>query len=211
MRFSPEPPFSPFADPAIGAAFANVTVAGLAAESFIRAVQNKVKRFVSKFGHVIEVTPQSYDKSPGVRGTRVDVLVKTDANELIIFEVQVIFDRDLQFRNLLAVSHKTSNSVQAGVSAGNAPRIVVINLLCYDLREELVDYVQPTMAVYMLHPEIIAEESHVTINIQLPRFLDSEPDFTEALDCWLYTWYEAHRLGKTPQETNYNVSSGKYE
>lgn len=192
---------STLADPAWGAVFANQQVSGDAAESLTRAV---VSGYITKFGKVIRVTPQSTAKQPGVQGSRVDVEVETEDNEIAIYEVQVIYDRGLSQRNLLSFAYKLSDSMPEGTKHADypnkMPKIIAINFLCYNLRENSDKIVQPVQLCYREPPVEVADDHIMIFNVQIPEFLNKNPDFSIPLHCWLYTIWQSHIQKKTPEE-----------
>ncbi|MDR1788695.1 MAG: Rpn family recombination-promoting nuclease/putative transposase, partial [Treponema sp.] len=102
---------SPLADPVVGAIFSDAQNAGLAAASLIGAVLEKDGIFIRE---VVSVTPQRHHKEPGSRGVRIDVEVATEADEVIIVEVQLFPDDSLYQRNLFAASHVFIDRVPEG-------------------------------------------------------------------------------------------------
>ena len=193
---------SPLADPVASAILADVNVAGLALESLIRAVLEEAQH---KFaGKIVSVTPQYTHSGVRTRGCRVDVEVKTDANEYAIFELQITPDRNIMLRDLFAASHIFTRGASKGDSAAQMaqkmPTVIGINILCYNVRENNTDIVQPFEILYTKEPTEIAIPNFSGYNVQLPRILDMEPDFTNALYCWCYTLYTAHTKTMTIQE-----------
>jgi len=194
---------SPLADPVASAIFANVEVAGLATESLIRATL-KTDNNSNLLGKVVRVTPQSSHMLPQIRGCRVDVEVETDANERVLFEIQMDSDSHIMQRDLFSASHIfTGTSSKGDTSAQMAakmPQVIYLNILGYNIRKDNTDMVQPFKILYTKAPQRIAVHNFGGYNIQLPRVLEMKPDFTDSLYCWCYTLYNAHTKGKTIQE-----------
>jgi len=193
---------SPLADPVASAILADVNVAGLALESLIRAVLEEAQH---KFaGKIVSVTPQYTHSGIRNRGCRVDVEVKTDANEYAIFELQITPDVHIMLRDLFAASHIFTRSAKKGDSsalmASKMPTVISINILCYNVREDNTDIVQPFEILYTKEPIKVAIPNFSGYNVQLPRILDMKQDFTNALYCWCYTLYTAHTKSMTIQE-----------
>ena len=194
---------SPLADPVVGAIFANAEVAGLASESLIRATL-KSENEPALIGKIISVTPQRTHSSPTERGCRVDVDAWTDAMKIARYEVQIYPDINIMKRNLFSAAHLlTENSSKGDTSAQMAnkmPKIIYINILGYTLRKDNLDLVQPFKVMYTKPPEEVAIPNFSGFNIQLPRLLEIEADFTDDLYCWCYTLHTAHNENKTVQE-----------
>ena len=194
---------SPLADPVIGAIFANAEVAGMAAKSLIRVTLESEGDNTFE-GKILRVTPQrSYIGLPH-RGCRVDIEVESDANEIAIFEIQIDPDIHIMKRDLFSASHiftRTSSKGDTSAQmAAKLPRVICINILGYNLREDNKEVVQPFMIQYTKPPVQVAIPNFSGYNIQLPRILEMEPDFTNGLYCWGYTLYTAHVEGKTIKE-----------
>ena len=193
---------SPLADPVFGAIYANAEVAGLAMESLIRATLETDAE--SLIGKVKTVTPQQIHTSTRGRGCRVDIESDTDANERVITEVQINPDKRIMIRNLFASSHIFYGASDKGDTvaqmSGKLPRVIHINILGYNIRNNNAELVQPFKIMYTKKPKEVAIPSFSGYNIQLPRILAMEPDFTNSLYCWCYTLYTAHVEGKTVKE-----------
>ena len=95
---------SPLADPVISAIFSSLEEAGLAAKSIINAIL-KSDNNSKLMGKIVRITPQHYHMDPMLRGCKVDIEVETDANERIIFEVQISSDPAIMKRGLFSASH----------------------------------------------------------------------------------------------------------
>jgi predicted transposase/invertase (TIGR01784 family) len=194
---------SPLADPVANAIFSSLEEAGLASESIIRAVLSSDKS--SKIaGKIIRVTAQRTHILPNNRGCRVDIEIETDANEIFRCEIQISPDANILVRNLFSTSHLfVEKSVQGDTAAQMAakmPTVIYINLLCYNLRETNTDLVQPVKVMYTKPPHEVAIPNFVCFNVQLPRILKMQQNFTNDLYCWCYTLYTAHLKKKTVKE-----------
>ncbi|MCL1999178.1 MAG: PD-(D/E)XK nuclease family transposase [Turicibacter sp.] len=192
---------SPLADPVISAIFANVEVAGKAADSLIRRI---LATDGETIGKILNVTPQYTHEDPFARGCRVDIDVEYTKQTEAIVEVQVYPDSAILQRNLLSFSHKVINKSRKGDShqqmAARMPKIISINLLAYPARKDNSELVQPFKILYTKSPQVVAIPNFSGYNIQLPAVLDMPPDFEDGLYCWCYTLYAAHIQGKTIEE-----------
>jgi hypothetical protein len=206
MNFDPNDrsiPLSPLADPVVGAIFANVDVAGRAAESLIRAILG-ADNDDALIGRVIRVTPQNTHSNPYERGCRIDVETETDANERPVFEIQINPDANMATRNLFSASRIfTETSVKGDKIhhlALRMPRVIFINILGYNIREDNMDVVQPIKVLYTKPPQRTAIPYFSGYNVQLPRLLEAKPNFNDPLYCWGYTLYTAHIQNKSIKE-----------
>ena len=195
-------PLSPLADPVVSAIFTSVETAGLAAESLVRVVLESDNNLLT--GKIVRVTPQSTHSSPYHRGCRVDMEIETDTNEWVLAEVQMITDAAIMQRGLFSSSSiLTKTSTKGDTSAqmvAKLPRVICINILGYNIREDNIEVVQPFKILYTKPPHAVAIPNFSGYNVQLPRLLEMEPDFTSGLYCWGYTLYTAHKQGKSVQE-----------
>jgi len=202
---NPEAPdfvMSPLADPVVSAMYANAEVAGLAMESLIRVVLESDNEQLK--GKIQSLTPQSTYASARKRGCRVDIKSETDSNEKIIAEIQVKIDRSIMKRDLFAASHIFTETSTRGDTpsqmAMKMPRVIFINILGYNIREDNTEMIQPFKMMYTKEPKMVAIPNFSGYNVQLPRILEMEADFSNGLYCWAYTLYTAHVKSKTVQE-----------
>ena len=80
------------------------------------------------------------------------------------------------------------------------PIVIAISILIYNIREDNKDVLQPFKIMYTKPPKRKAIPQFGGYNIQLPRLLEMEPDFSSGLYCWFYTIYTAHKENKTISE-----------
>jgi hypothetical protein len=193
--------FSPFADPVVSACFNSVETAGLAVRSLGNSVTEQDGITIAE---VISVTPQSYSKIPGQRGTRVDVKSKTAAKQELIYEVNMYPDRTIHQRNFLAAAQAVTEGSSEGTTASQftrqMPHTICINILDFDVRKDNDDWLQPTKYVYTKEPIAVALPQFIGYDIVLPRFRHAPQDFASNLYCWVYALDQAHRTGKTIKE-----------
>jgi hypothetical protein len=193
--------FSPFADPVVNACFSSVETAGLAVQSLGNSI---TKQDGITIAEVISVTPQSYSKMPGQRGTRVDVKSKTAANQELIYEVNMYPDRTIHQRNFLAAAQAVTDGAREGTTAAEfaerMPYIICINILGFDIRKDNSDWLQPAKYVYIKEPIVAALPQLISYDIELPKFRLAPPDFKSDLYCWVYALEKAHQTGKTIRE-----------
>ena len=194
---------SPLADPVVAAIFESAEVAGKAACSLIRVVLSEGKMNVN-LGEVVTVTPQRVYTEPRIRGCRVDVEVVTANNEIVVVEVQLYRDKSIFQRNLFAASKIFARAALPGTSsdemAERLPRVIVINILTDNIREDNTDIVQPLNMMYTKAPHRVAMNELTIYNIQLARYKGIEPDLNNPLHCWFYPLYRAHSEGITLKE-----------
>jgi predicted transposase/invertase (TIGR01784 family) len=192
---------SPLADPVIGAIFDNVQNAGLAASSLVGAILSKDNVTIGK---VISVTPQRYYKMPNQRGCRVDVVIETDKNERIIVEVQIYHDPTIFQRNLFAASRIfASESIEGATSAQMAkgmPRVIAINLLDFNVRDDNNDLLQPIKLMFTKLPLKVALNQFSIYHVQLTRLDDTPANYSDDFYCWLYVMNTARQKDLSIEE-----------
>ncbi|MDR2713426.1 MAG: Rpn family recombination-promoting nuclease/putative transposase [Clostridiales bacterium] len=192
---------SPLNDIVIAAIFTDADSAGLAAEYLVKDVLGEYGKHLGK---VVSVTAQDYHKLVNFRGCRVDVVCRTDDNELWLVEFQMYDDEFMYERNLVELSYLIINSTSAGTTveemAEDIPHIVVINFLDFKIRTDNPDWLQPVHLTYDKEPQRVAYYKLEIFNIQLPLFTEREPDFSNDGECWLYVMYQAHIKKMTPGE-----------
>ena len=194
---------SPLADPVMGAIFANAEVAGLAAASLVRVIVEAEGKS-AYIGKVVSVTPQRSHIDADNRSCRVDIEIVTDKDERIIVEVQTNPDPTIQHRNVFAASHIFVESSSKGTNPHQMilkmPTVITINILTNNIRKDNKDVLQPFRIMYTKPPIREAISQFSGYNVQLPRLLEMEPDYSSGLYCWFYTLYTAHNENKTISE-----------
>jgi predicted transposase/invertase (TIGR01784 family) len=134
----------------------------------------------------------------------VDIEIETESNERILFEIQINPDRNILTRGLFTASHiYTGTSTKgdtSGQMAARLPRVICINILGYNIRNDNADAVQPYKILYTKPPHRTAITHFCGYNIQLPRIMEMPADFTDPLYAWGYTLHIAHNEKKSIRE-----------
>ncbi|MDR0963436.1 MAG: Rpn family recombination-promoting nuclease/putative transposase [Clostridium sp.] len=185
---------SPLDDPVLNAVFNDVEHAGLAAQSL---VGNILLEDGIRIRKILSVTPQRYYKIyPNQRGCRVDILVETEDNERIIVEVQTTKE-PMGTRNLFEAAQIILANSPKGTRVRKhnkiMPRIYIINILDFVLRDNHEDAIQPVAILYTKGTSEVAIPNLRIYNVQLPLFRQKEHDFDKPLDAWLYILDTAHQ------------------
>jgi predicted transposase/invertase (TIGR01784 family) len=192
---------SPLNDIVIAAMFTDADSAGLAAEYLVKDVLGE---YGKRLGKVISVKTQDYHKLANFRGCRVDVVCRTDDNELWLVEFQMYDDEHIFERNLVELSYLIIESTSSGTTveemAEDIPHIVVLNFLNFRVRSDNADWLQPAHITFDKEPRRVAYNKLDMFNIQLPLFAEREPDYSDDGECWLYVMYQSHIKKITPQE-----------
>jgi hypothetical protein len=100
-------------------------------------------------------------------------------------------------RGLFTASHiyvKTSEKGDTHAQLSrNLPRVICINILGYNIRNDNTEAVQPYKILYTKPPQVAAIEHFRGYNVQLPRILEMPPDFKDPLYCIGYTLQKADK------------------
>ena len=169
-------PLKPFADPVFEAIFANKDVAGLAARSFINAVL--AESGDPLIGEITQLTPQKSIPNILGRGYRFDIEARVGNRELADIEVQLRY-MDMNNRGLLYGSKFLDENAERGAKMETVleamPRVIIINLLYFNLRKGHSDFHQPVELMYRKPKETgeyeRASDRMVIHNIELKKFM----------------------------------------
>ncbi|MDR2504559.1 MAG: Rpn family recombination-promoting nuclease/putative transposase, partial [Oscillospiraceae bacterium] len=175
------------ADPVIAEIFKNADLAGQAMFELINAtLEDSGDELISE---IIDLVPQRVAPSAQDRGYRIDVLSRTVRNEFIIFEVQLSHLLITNERALVYSDQALSNNTKQGQTwreiAKVMPRVLVVNILNFDLRKQGVNFHQIGEFTYREEPRELASNMITLHNIQLPRYRNIVPNLSKPLHCWL--------------------------
>ncbi|MDR1542699.1 MAG: PD-(D/E)XK nuclease family transposase, partial [Clostridiales bacterium] len=139
---------NPFSDPIMEAVFANKDVAGLAAQSLINAVLSEAgDPFI---GEIVQLTPQKVASNPLGRGYRFDIEARA-RHEVADIEIQFRIIK-MNERGMLYAVSILKDSAERGASLESVieamPRVIVINMLHFNLRPGHGDFCQPVDLAY---------------------------------------------------------------
>jgi len=142
-------PLKPFADPVMEAVFANKDVAGLAARSLINAVL--AESGDPLIGEITQLTPQKSMPDILGRGYRFDIEARVENRELADIEVQLRY-MDMNNRALLYGGRFLDENAERGAEMEavleSMPRVIIINILHFNLRKGHPDFHQPVELMY---------------------------------------------------------------
>ncbi|MDR3239606.1 MAG: Rpn family recombination-promoting nuclease/putative transposase [Clostridiales bacterium] len=201
-------PLKPFADPVMEAVFANKDVAGLAARSLINAVLDDSADPI--IGEITQLTPQKTMPNVLGRGYRFDIEARISNKELADIEIQNRY-MNMNDRGVLYAGRFMDDNARRGEAMekvlANIPRVIVINLLHFDLRKKHDDFHQPVDLTYRKPAQNGAIErasNKISIhNIELKKFvrhtLPHKPytKDTPALHYWLWALCKAENENKS--------------
>ena len=180
-------PLKPLSDPVIAFIFRSAEAGGDAMRGLANAIlEDSGDKPISR---VISLIPQRYQTSPGGRILRLDVLAESEANEIVLLEVQLDRQSIFATRSMVYAMESLQKNIDIGDSwdaiALKMPRVISINLLDFELREKGVNFHQIIEPIYREPPHEVAEHHHVTHNIELPKFRKATPDWGRPLHLWL--------------------------
>jgi hypothetical protein len=134
----------------------------------------------------------------------VDVETESDANERVIFEIQMGRDAQIMRRDLFSASHIFNETSRKGDTsaqmAARMPKVIYINILGHNIRNDNKELVQPFKVLYTKAPQRVAVPNFSGYNVQLPRVAEMAQNFGDSLYCWCYALYTAHFKNKTVEE-----------
>ena len=126
----------------------------------------------------------------GARGGRLDIRAVAEDNTLFDIEIQLSSQAFMNDRSWFYGSRMLSESFREGEDYRQMPRVRVINLLDFVLREDHEDYLQPIGVMYKKAPIVVATDAFRIYNLELPKFRASYPTLESAkkdpLASWLY-------------------------
>jgi hypothetical protein len=193
---------SPLADPVLMAIFQDVAVSGLAMKSLLNA--NLADSGDVLINDVQSVTPQRVHTDTSGRGYRIDVEATTVTGEIALFDVQLSRFVSTVERSMLYAEQALASRANRGdtlhEAASKMPRVVVLNILNFVLRQSGRNFHQIADITYREEPRERATEKFEIHNLELPRFRKLEPNFKNPLHCWLTAVCRAQEQEKPMKE-----------
>jgi len=195
-------PLPPLSNTVNGSIFASVEVAGLAMRELINAVlKHSEDKLISR---IIQIIPEKANLDPKGRNYIIDVVAETEDNEIVLLEVQMspLFatnERSAIYGEKELSSKMVKSDRWSGIYK-KLPRVIIVNILNFDLRKECTDFHQVIEPVYREEPRTVATKLHQQHNIQLPMFRNTEKDYTIDLHCWLTAICRAQDEGRSLRE-----------
>ena len=126
-------------------------------------------------------------KSIGSKYGRVDVLVRTESKR--VFDIEVQIDRDaMNNRSFFYGGRLMADEFKEGVPYGEMPKLRVINLLDFVMRDDNRELVQPIIFAYEKEPMREATDVFKIFNIQMPVFRKEHKTLDSVKGNTFYTW-----------------------
>jgi predicted transposase/invertase (TIGR01784 family) len=177
----------PLADPVFTKLFQNAEVAGLAMKELLNVtLADSGDMLVSD---IISLKPQMVHSDTSERVYRIDVEARTVNGEVAIVEVQLSRFASTIERTLLYVEQALAAHAKPGVSLRDViaamPRVVVLNILDFDLRARGKNFHQVAELIYREGPWERATDKIEIHNLELTKFRRQTPDLGNPLHCWL--------------------------
>ena len=133
----------------------------------------------------------------GRKNGRLDVRAVSENGELFDIEVQLRTMRAMNDRAWFYGSRLMSDSFREGDAYDSVPRVRVINLLDFVLRDTHPDYLQPIGVLYKKGIPEIATDAFRIYNIELPKFRAQNKTLNDVkadpLKRWLYLFEEGYK------------------
>ena len=135
------------------------------------------------------------------RGGRLDIRAVAEDNTLFDIEVQLRRQLFMNDRSWFYGSRMLSEAFREGQDYREMPRVRVINILDFTLRDSHPDYLQPIGVMYRTPPAEIATDAFRIYNIELPKFRKEYPSLDSVMNDPLARWlYLLDRGYKNDQE-----------
>lgn len=132
----------------------------------------------------------------GTHGGRLDVRVEAADGSLFDIEVQTYLEPAMNDRSWFYGSNLMSEEFREGQPYNRIPKVRVINLLDFVLREAHPDFLQPIGMLYRKAPEPATDVFRI-YNIELPKFRATNPTLEsvreDPLLRWLYLLDEGYK------------------
>ena len=122
------------------------------------------------------------------RGGRLDIRAVSTDNTLFDIEVQLRRQITMNDRSWFYGGRMLSQSFSEGEDFSKMPRVRVINLLDFVLRDSHEDYLQPIGVLYRKSPVNVATDAFRIYNIELPKFRKQYPTLESVLNDPLARW-----------------------
>ncbi len=136
----------------------------------------------------------------GARGGRLDIRAEAEDGTLFDIEVQLRRQLFMNDRSWFYGSRMLSEAFREGQDYLKMPRVRIINLLDFVLRENHPDYLQPIGITYRKEPADVATDAFRIYNIELPKFRKEYQTMDSALHDplarWLYLLDRGYRNDK---------------
>jgi predicted transposase/invertase (TIGR01784 family) len=193
LNFDPEgelapnvaPP--PLADPVFTKLFLNVEVGGLAMKELLNATLEDSGDVL--IGDIISLKPQTIHPDTSSRAFRIDVEATTVKGEVAITEVQLNRFASMIERDLLYSEQAFAMPAKIGAKLKDViftmPRVVVLNILDFDLRKNGKNFHQVVDMAHREEPRERATDKFEIHNLELKKFRRIKPDLSKPLHCWL--------------------------
>ena len=149
-------------------------------------------------------------KSIGSKYGRVDVLVRTKSKR--VFDIEVQIDRDaMNNRSFFYGGRLMADEFKEGSPYSEMPKLRVINLLDFVMRDDNKELVQPVIFAYEKEPMREATDVFKIFNIQMPVFRKKFKTLESVKGNTFYTWLYLLDRGyesEAEMETMAEISEG---
>ncbi|MDR1559442.1 MAG: Rpn family recombination-promoting nuclease/putative transposase [Clostridiales bacterium] len=177
----------PLADPVFSKLFQNAEVSGIAMKELLNATLEDSRNV--PIGNIISLMPQSLHSDASERAYRTDVEAVTVNGEAVIMEVQLSRFASTIERTLLYSGQALATRARIGATLKDVivemPRVIMLNILDFDLRANGVNFHQVAKLTYREEPRERATDKFEIHNLELKKFRQTEPDLSKPLHCWL--------------------------
>lgn len=142
----------------------------------------------------------------GAKYGRVDVIVRTQSNRIFDIEVQIARD-EMNNRDFFYGARLLSSEFKSGQKYSEMPKIRIINILDFLVREDNTDLVQTVSLNYDKEPRREATDVFKIYHIQMPIFRKEHKNFEEVKGNAFYTWLYLFDKGYKDKEEMSMIAS----
>jgi hypothetical protein len=103
-----------------------------------------------------------------------------------IYVVRRSINIEIDLFSVSITAQSLSSGTQVSDMPTELPKIIAINIIADNICDDNEDYLQPVKLLFTKPPYHVAFDNLVIYNIQLRRFKNTQPDWNNNLDCWLY-------------------------
>ena len=142
----------------------------------------------------------------GAKYGRVDVIVRTQSNKIFDIEVQIAKD-EMNNRDFFYGARLLSSEFKSGQKYSEMPKIRIINILDFLVREDNTDLVQTVGLNYDKEPKREATDVFKIYHIQMPVFRKEHKNFESVKGNAFYTWLYLFDKGYKDKEEMSMIAS----
>ena len=119
------------------------------------------------------------------KGGRLDLQATLDNNIIVNIELQMKNEYNLEKRTIAYAGKVIAREEYRGIDYKNMKKVIMINILGYNMFKDIEDYVSRTAIVLDNHREYEVIDDVQWYFIELPKFRKQNPDMDDKVNQWL--------------------------